>query len=89
MRPARRTRRSPYGSLEPVGRFLGTAVFSICVIALTLAIVTLYLALRIKIYPAGPLFAWSLRGFVAKDKRFDGWMALNPRPRGIKLAAQF
>lgn len=47
------------------GRYLGTVAFSILVVAITLSLVTLYLGLRIAIYPAGPLFGWALRGFLA------------------------
>jgi hypothetical protein len=47
------------------GRFLGTAVFSTAVMAVLIATITLYLGLRLKIYPAAALAAWGARGFLA------------------------
>lgn len=47
------------------GRFLGTAAFSTAVMAILIATITLYLGLRVRIYPAGALTAWALRGFLA------------------------
>lgn len=47
------------------GRFLGTAVFSTVVMAILIATITLYLGLRIQIYPAAALTAWAVRGFLA------------------------
>jgi len=47
------------------GRFLGTAAFSTAVMAILIATITLYLGLRVRIYPAGDLMAWALRGFLA------------------------
>ena len=44
------------------GRFLGTAIFTIAVTAFLVATITLYLGLRIQIYPGGVLAAWGLRG---------------------------
>lgn len=47
------------------GRFIGTALFAIGVVALLVATITLYLGLKIRMYDAGPLLAWALRGFLA------------------------
>jgi ABC-type transport system involved in multi-copper enzyme maturation permease subunit len=47
------------------GRFLGTAAFSTAVMVILIATITLYLGLRIRIYPAAALTAWALRGFLA------------------------
>jgi len=47
------------------GRFLGTAAFSTAVMAILIATITLYLGLRVRIYPAAALTAWALRGFLA------------------------
>jgi ABC-type transport system involved in multi-copper enzyme maturation permease subunit len=47
------------------GRFLGTAVFSTAVMAILIATITLYLGLRVRIYPTAALTAWALRGFLA------------------------
>jgi hypothetical protein len=47
------------------GRFLGTAAFSTAVMAVIIATITLYLGLRVRIYPAGALALWALRGFLA------------------------
>lgn len=47
------------------GRFLGTALFSTAVMAVLIATITLYLGLRLKIYPAAALAAWGARGFLA------------------------
>ena len=47
------------------GRFLGTALFSTAVMAVLIGTITLYLGLRLKIYPAAALVAWGARGFLA------------------------
>lgn len=47
------------------GRFLGTAAFSTAVMVVLIATITLYLGLRIRIYPAAALTAWALRGCLA------------------------
>ncbi len=47
------------------GRFLGTAAFSTAVTAVLIAIITLYLGLRIQIYPAAALAGWAIHGFLA------------------------
>jgi len=47
------------------GRFLGTALFSTAVMAVLIATITLYLGLRVRIYPAAALVAWGMRGFLA------------------------
>jgi hypothetical protein len=47
------------------GRFIGTTVFAIAVIAVLIATITLYLGLKIRIYEAGPLALWGLHGFAA------------------------
>ncbi|MBM4027653.1 MAG: hypothetical protein FJ280_19970 [Planctomycetes bacterium] len=46
------------------GRFLGTAAFSTAVMAVLIATITLYLGLRIRLYPAGALAGWALHGFL-------------------------
>ncbi len=47
------------------GRFLGTAAFSTAVMAVIIVTITLYLGLRVKLYPAAELAAWAVHGFVA------------------------
>lgn len=47
------------------GRFLGTAVFSTVVMAILIGTITLYMGLRLRIYPAAALAAWGVRGFLA------------------------
>lgn len=48
-----------------LGRFLGTALFSVAVVAVTVAVIALYLALKVKIYGGMELTVWSLVGFLA------------------------
>ena len=47
------------------GRFLGTAAFSTAVMALIIATITLYLGLKVRIYPAAALTLWAVHGFLA------------------------
>lgn len=47
------------------GRFLGAALFTILVMALLIAIISLYIGLKLQIYEMGALVGWSLRGFLA------------------------
>ncbi len=47
------------------GRFLGTAAFSTAVIAVIVATITLYLGLRVQLYPAAELATWAVHGFLA------------------------
>ncbi len=47
------------------GRFLGTAAFSTAVMAVIIATITLYLGLRVRIYPAAALAVWAVHGFLA------------------------
>jgi ABC-type transport system involved in multi-copper enzyme maturation permease subunit len=47
------------------GRFLGTAAFSTAVMAVIVATITLYLGLRVRIYPPAALAVWATHGFVA------------------------
>lgn len=47
------------------GRFLGTAAFSTAVMAVLIATITLYLGLRVRIYPAADLVVWAAYGFLA------------------------
>lgn len=47
------------------GRFLGTAAFSTAVMAVIIATITLYLGLRVRIYPAAALAVWAVHGFAA------------------------
>lgn len=47
------------------GRFLGTAAFSTAVMAVIVATITLYLGLRVRIYPAAALAVWATHGFLA------------------------
>lgn len=47
------------------GRFLGTAVFSTAVMAVIVATITLYLGLRLRLYPAAELASWAVHGFLA------------------------
>ncbi len=48
-----------------LGRFLGTAAFSTAVMAVLIATITLYLGLRVRIYPAAALAGWAVYGFFA------------------------
>ncbi len=48
-----------------LGRFLGTAAFSTAVMGVLIATITLYLGLRIRIYPAVALAGWAVYGFFA------------------------
>jgi hypothetical protein len=47
------------------GRLLATAILTVAVQALVVAIVALYLGLKVQIYDGVALAAWSLQGFVA------------------------
>ena len=47
------------------GRFLGTAAFSTAVMAVIIVTITLYLGLRVRIYPAAALAGWAVHGFLA------------------------
>jgi ABC-type transport system involved in multi-copper enzyme maturation permease subunit len=47
------------------GRFIGAAIFAIIVMAVLIGIIALYLGLRTRLYPFGPLASWSLRGLLA------------------------
>jgi len=47
------------------GRFLGTAAFSTAVMAVIVATITLYLGLRVRLYPAAALAVWATHGFLA------------------------
>jgi ABC-type transport system involved in multi-copper enzyme maturation permease subunit len=47
------------------GRFLGTAAFSTAVMAVIVATITLYLGLRVRMYPAAALAVWATHGFLA------------------------
>ncbi len=48
-----------------LGRFLGTVVFTLGVLALVLLVLFLYLAFKANYYPAGEVFLWLLQGFLA------------------------
>lgn len=47
------------------GRFIGTYLFVLVVLALLLGVVLLYLVLATKLYPAGEVTLWMLRGYLA------------------------
>ncbi len=47
------------------GRFLGTFIFTMIVLFLLLAVVYIYLAAKIKFYPAGEMALWLLQGYLA------------------------
>jgi len=47
------------------GRFLGVALFSTLVMALIVATIVLYLAMKVRIYPGGALLLWAAQGFAA------------------------
>jgi len=47
------------------GRFLGVALFSTLVMALIVMTIVLYLAMKIRIYPALALLSWAGQGFLA------------------------
>ena len=48
-----------------LGRFIGTSVFSVFVMAFLIAVIVLYLGLKLHMYPWGELLTWSLHGFLA------------------------
>lgn len=48
-----------------VGRFIGTYLFTVAVLALLVAVLILYLTLKADLYPAGDVAAWLGQGFVA------------------------
>ena len=56
----RTDRRSIY-----TGRFLGTVLFAAAVMAFLVAIITFYVAVKIRIYPVGSLLLWGAHGFLA------------------------
>jgi len=58
------------------GRFLGTIVFSTLVTALIIAVITFYLAMKLRIYPAMSLIGWSLHGFMALSLLMLPYIAL-------------
>jgi hypothetical protein len=47
------------------GRFLGVVVFTAIYMFVVLAVVVLYLALKLRIYDAGALAAWGVQGYLA------------------------
>jgi ABC-type transport system involved in multi-copper enzyme maturation permease subunit len=47
------------------GRFLGTAIYTLIVMACLLIIITLYIGLKVNLYECGALIGWSLRGLLA------------------------
>lgn len=47
------------------GRFLGTSLFAICVMALLITTIVVYLGLKTDLYDWGPLLIWGLRGLAA------------------------
>ncbi len=47
------------------GRFIGTYVFVLLVLALLMGVVLIYLVLKAKLYPAGDVTMWMLRGYLA------------------------
>lgn len=48
-----------------LGRFLGTSIFCVIVMAFLIATIALFLGLKARIYPPGELVAWSVAGFLA------------------------
>ena len=48
-----------------VGRFIGTFIFTMIVLAALMGIVTIYMVAKINFYPAGDLILWSLQGYGA------------------------
>jgi len=47
-----------------IGRFVGTVVFSTLVNAVLVGVITLYIGIRINIYPILTLIGWSFQGFL-------------------------
>jgi ABC-type transport system involved in multi-copper enzyme maturation permease subunit len=47
------------------GRFIGTVIFSTAVMAIIVAIITFYLGMKTRIYPAPALAGWAVCGFLA------------------------
>jgi ABC-type transport system involved in multi-copper enzyme maturation permease subunit len=48
-----------------LGRFIGTLLFTMVVLAILLAVIFLYLAFKADFYPAGKVALWLLQGYVA------------------------
>jgi hypothetical protein len=48
-----------------LGRLIGTYLFTLVVIAMIVAVVTLYLVVKARFYPTGDVLRWSLHGLVA------------------------
>jgi ABC-type transport system involved in multi-copper enzyme maturation permease subunit len=59
------------------GRFLGTVAFSTVVVAIIVAIITLYLGVKLKMYPAADLAGWAVCGFLALSILMVPYIALN------------
>jgi ABC-type transport system involved in multi-copper enzyme maturation permease subunit len=58
------------------GRFLGTVIFSIAVIAIIVAIITFYLGVKTRIYPASALAGWGVCGFLALSIQMVPYIAV-------------
>jgi ABC-type transport system involved in multi-copper enzyme maturation permease subunit len=58
------------------GRFLGTIMFSTLVMAFLIAVITFYLGMKLRIYPAMSLIGWSLYGFLALSLLMLPYIAL-------------
>jgi hypothetical protein len=48
-----------------IGRFMAAALFTFIYVAVVVALILLYLGLKMQIYDAGALLAWGLQGYVA------------------------
>ncbi len=48
-----------------LGRYIGTLLFATISLAVVIGTISLYLGLKLRIYPTGDLILWSLQGFLA------------------------
>lgn len=59
-----------------IGRFIGTYVFTLMVIAGLMAVVMLYLIAKARFYDAGDVIGWMLRGYLTMAVYALPWVAL-------------
>lgn len=58
------------------GRLIGTYVFTLVVITVIIAVVGLYVIIKVEFYPAGDVILWLLRGWLACAIFIMPWIAL-------------
>lgn len=59
-----------------LGRLLGTYVFTLIVVTIVIALVGLYVIVKVDVYPAGDVIAWLARGWFACALYALPWVAL-------------